>query len=102
MDEQAVRSPTAPGDGDDAAWVSEHSTHLAVRQIERLRGSSTPPSQEDLVALHSAIDEHCAHGEHVVIPLLRSHLDDADVERLAQAIADASITSSRARRSAPA
>jgi NADH:ubiquinone oxidoreductase subunit F (NADH-binding) len=91
-----------PGDGDDAAWVSEHSTHLAVRQIERLRGSSTPPSQEDLVALHSAIDEHCAHGEHVVIPLLRSHLDDADVERLAQAIADASITSSRARRSAPA
>ncbi len=91
-----------PGSGDDAAWVGEHSTHHAEVQIERLLASGTLPSQSDLDALHRAIDEHCAQGEHVVIPLLRSHLDDADIERLAQAIADASITGVGARRTAPA
>ncbi|MEZ5322794.1 MAG: hypothetical protein R2698_12115 [Microthrixaceae bacterium] len=53
---------------------------------EHLLASNADPTPERIRELRDAVDAHIAHGEHLIIPLLRNHLDPDGLERLADAI----------------
>lgn len=76
-----------PGLGDDAAWQAEHAIEAAERIAERMLVARRELSPGNVDALRDAIDEHIAHGEHFVIPLLENHLDGAQLGHLADSLA---------------
>ena len=82
-------SRAVPGLGDDAAWTSEHAAEDAERLAHRLAASHQDPSPENLAILREGIDEHIAHVEHFVVPLLRNHLAPTELEHLDDAMATA-------------
>jgi hypothetical protein len=85
----------AGADGDDASWAAEEPERAGLRLLTLLvRSAATgAASERSMLEFREALRSHIEAEQARVVPLLQEHLDAGQLDALADALAEARLTS---------
>jgi NADH:ubiquinone oxidoreductase subunit F (NADH-binding) len=85
----------AAADGDDASWAAEEPERAGLRLLTLLARSAAngAASERSMLEFREALRSHIEAEQARVVPLLQEHLDAGQLDALADALAEARLTS---------